>query len=334
MRRINVEPSEKIAEPADEYERQVRDARSEDINRVTKLLEAAKSDIEIWRVLEKEVFARMTELNARLKKEGKAKRAVTLKVKGRRPKNTPVLSPVAELSTTPVPPDAELASPSAKPQDQPPESQLLDISTTPFPLHPLSLLQVNYATHLLHALRLLRSQHPASPCGPALLPAIKRLGSISYVLGASTALYNELLCLRWVHYRDAHACADLVFEMLEHGVQTDWLTKAVWKDAEAKRRRAKGVELAWWGLQGVRSGWERWGEGMREAWRVEKEGRERAGWVGVDENGEGVEASAGKVDGFGEVEDGEPSSEAEVDVARTGDGVPSSGHGDAASVSM
>ncbi|MCJ1471594.1 hypothetical protein MMC13_000234 [Lambiella insularis] len=338
MHRVEIRSSEdqeqEAREPADEYERQIRDARREDKTRVTALLDAAKSDIEIWRVLEKEVFSRMAELNTRLKAEEKTKRAAAAKTKGRRPKNASALGVVSEFSTTPIPTKLDTESESQNSQEQPAEPQPLDLdhpqlsTPQPPPVHPLSLLQTNYASHLLHALRLLRTHHPTSPYAPALLPAIKRLGSISYVLGASAALYNELLYLRWVHYRDLHACADLVFEMIEHGVETNGLTKAVWRDADWKRKKAKGVEKAWWGLQGVMSGWERWSEGMREVAGVEAERREREAWVresevGDEEGGDGMEEG-----GYDGTEEGDYASEdPDVDIALTGDAVPSSRHG-------
>lgn len=66
--------------------------------------------------------------------------------------------------------------------------------------------------------------------------------------------------------------------MLEQGLGTDGLTHAVFLDASKERKRAgrlrkqgvEGVLSAWWGLQGVVSGWGRW--------RAESRRAERAWW--------------------------------------------------------
>ncbi|MCJ1246557.1 hypothetical protein MMC30_003765 [Trapelia coarctata] len=292
------EMGRKVGEPLDEYERLVERARKKDKERVKSLLDAAGSDMAIWRVLEKEVFARMRELTALLKREEKAKQAAAGKTSRRPSSKIPLLNVVegldlkkprgrsrkttsAEATEATAPTDSEV-SPT-------PSSELLSaLSPPPQPPpqpqpHPLSILQTNYAPHLLHALRLLRRKFPTSPYALSLLATFKRLGPISYVLGASIPLYNELLYLRWAHYRDLHGCADLVAEMLEKGVGTDGLTHAVFRDAEKEKRRVgrarkKGVEgvgSAWWGLQGVVSGWGRWKAEAKRAEQVWWEESER-----------------------------------------------------------
>ncbi|MCJ1404079.1 hypothetical protein MMC11_007304 [Xylographa trunciseda] len=299
-------------EPLDEYERLVRYTRKNDMSRISALLEAASTDIEIWRVLEKEVFSKMSELNALLKKEEKVKRAATPKPKGRAPKkvrlvNTiPATSVLASDLNNTIP--SKITSRSEQDSIEPTveesivkdstdsSSQLAPsvalqptsiLQTTP---HPLSILQTNYAPLLFHAMRLLRTRFPASTYALALIPHIKRLGPVSYVLGASIALYNETLYLQWVYYRDLHACADLVQEMVEQGIGTDNITGKVFKDAERVRRKAKWgtgsdfsgngqestkVSIRWWKLQGVRSGWERWREAEGEAARERDEEMKR-----------------------------------------------------------
>ncbi|MCJ1392409.1 hypothetical protein MMC18_005276 [Xylographa bjoerkii] len=316
FRRVELSQPEGVGEvakePTDEYERLVQDTRKEDMSRVTALLEAAKTDIEIWRVLEKEVFSKATELNTLLKKEERAKRAAMAKTKGRPSKKaqlfhaisstpliasdlvdaTPAKTKVRPRMDSTAPTTVEVLSeesadmlPIIAPATTMPPASI--IQTAP---HPLSILQSNYAPLLLHAIRLLRTRYPTSTYAPALIPHIKRLGPVSYVLGASTELYNETLYLRWVYYQDLHACADLVQEMVEQGVGTDKITGKVFKDAEKARERARKsagsdlsgngqeptrVAVAWWGLQGVSSGWERWKEAEGEAARERGEERER-----------------------------------------------------------
>lgn len=110
-------------------------------------------------------------------------------------------------------------------------------------LHPLQLLVPIYGPALLYAARLFRTIFPRSPYALALLPTIKSLGAISYVLGASTALYNEILYLKWTQYRDLHGCADLVEEMTARGLTADARTAAVLRDAGKVRRREKTWQM-------------------------------------------------------------------------------------------
>ncbi|MCJ1289204.1 hypothetical protein MMC34_000736 [Xylographa carneopallida] len=346
--RIAVSQPESMEEgakkPVDEYERLVQDTRREDVSRVTALLDAARTDIEIWRVLEKEVFSKVTELNALLKKEEKAKRAATTTIKGHPSRKAQLLGAISatpsSASDTIEATSAETTGESQKgsnvtaTQETPSEisagssSKLASAATMP-PIantqiapHPLSILETNYAPLLLHAMRLLRTRFPTSTYAPALIPHIKRLGPVSYVLGASTALYNELLYLRWVHYRDLHACADLVQEMVGQGIGTDRITGKVFKDAEKARKHhgrkisAGGEEptrisIAWWELQGVSSGWERWKEAEGEAARERSEERERKQRERVEMEGDKQDFAAGYMD-----------PDPDVEIALTGDAQP------------
>ncbi|MCJ1381914.1 hypothetical protein MMC17_005026 [Xylographa soralifera] len=355
FRRVEVSQPEDVEEvakkPADEYERLVQDTRKEDMSRVTALLDAARTDIEIWRVLEKEVFSKATELNALLKKEEKAKRAATTKIKGRPSRKAQLLDaiPATPSSASDIikAMPSEIEGRSRKDSNAPPTLGALSensadtssklasaatippVSNLPAAPHPLSILQTNYAPLLLHAMRLLRTRFPTSTYAPALIPHIKRLGPVSYVLGASTALYNELLYLRWVHYHDLHACADLVQEMIQQGIGTDRITGKVFKDAEntrEKARRSNGsdtsgngqeptrISIAWWGLQGVSSGWERWREVESEAARERGEERERRERERVEM--EGDEEDIG-------VEYMDPDPDPDLDIALAGDARPS-----------
>ena len=169
----------------------------------------------------------------------------------------------------------------------------------------LPLLQAVYGPCLLKAQRFLRINFPHSPYTLALLPAIKALGPISYVLGTSTELYNELLFVRWKHYRDLHGCADLLAEMLSRGILIDGRTMAVWRDADRTRteEKSKSEEREtmpngdaeavnktwrdgtvnplggmWWLLQGSQSAWNSWSELRKESlmrWKEEIERRQK-----------------------------------------------------------
>jgi len=142
----------------------------------------------------------------------------------------------------------------------------------------ISILQSNYADYLLSALRLLRRHHPTSFYALYLLPHMKRLGPISYVLGASTGLYNEILFLKWTQFSDLHGMADLMQEMFNQGIETNEVTMVFIRRLNSRRRYGRmgrfGLVLQkWWNMRGNVEGWKRvWG--MYE--QIKREQRERA----------------------------------------------------------
>ncbi|CAK7243864.1 MAG: hypothetical protein STHCBS139747_005393 [Sporothrix thermara] len=92
-----------------------------------------------------------------------------------------------------------------------------------------------YPALLLHGQRLLDSHFAGgttSPLALAVLPRIKALGLASYVLGASTPLYNHLLHIRWRRQGDAPAVFALLREMQRAGLAFDAATLAIVKSIE------------------------------------------------------------------------------------------------------
>ena len=246
--RITPKSPEAMANPEellDYHERMVRRERRSDLERVSSLLEAAKTDEEVWRVMEKEVFIRAKEANLQLKEEEKKKKKTAAKPKGKgKSKGEEKQQDLSTLVTNPSPPTGEENS-----------SQV----------SPLEILQTNYASHCLQAMRLFRQYFPASPYAMALLPQIKSLGPISYILGASTELYNELLYIRYKHHLDPNAVADLIDEMIDQGIGTDDVTWELLQDGHKYHNKAfrNGFGPLVHGftqLQGFRTGWSRWEE--------------------------------------------------------------------------
>ncbi|KAL1904686.1 hypothetical protein Sste5344_009634 [Sporothrix stenoceras] len=92
-----------------------------------------------------------------------------------------------------------------------------------------------YPALLLHGQRLLDSHFAGgatSPLALAVLPRIKSLGLASYVLGASTQLYNHLLGMRWLRQGDANAVFGLLSEMQRAGLAFDQSTLNLVKSIE------------------------------------------------------------------------------------------------------
>ncbi|KAK0738124.1 hypothetical protein B0T18DRAFT_421284 [Schizothecium vesticola] len=79
-----------------------------------------------------------------------------------------------------------------------------------------------YPYFLLSALRMLDSSFTkSSPLALNLLPRIKELGLMSYVLGASTPFYNALATIQWNRYGNAEAVFNLLEEMRHAGLYCD-----------------------------------------------------------------------------------------------------------------
>lgn len=230
--------NEHLEDGQTEYERKVHRARMDDRRKVESMLAKAETDVEVWRVLEDEVFSAVVRFQEQLKaeeenKDRAAKRAAKKKRKGG------IASDV----------DTEVLEPRAAPAAEKLDEQV--------PL--LAILETNYASHCLFALRLLHKHFRNSPYAMSLLPKIKSLGPISYVLGTSTDLYNELMFIKWREYSDLHGISELGTELRDRGLAVNQMTLEVLRAVVLMSKQgAKGkygeVVMAWWGLQGTVAG--------------------------------------------------------------------------------
>ncbi|KAK4695228.1 hypothetical protein P7C71_g2485, partial [Lecanoromycetidae sp. Uapishka_2] len=211
---------------------------------ISSMLESANTDVEIWHILENEVFKMVGDLNVQIKAREKAQTEADRKAEAAEDK----VGSKKEKSVRP-----KNRSKVKKPAQE----------TIALPTDTLySILSINYADYLLSALRLFRRHHPTSSYALYLLPTIKRLGPISYVLGASTSLYNELIFLRWTQYTDLHGIADLLQEMLEQGIEANDVTSMLLGRLRSNRKaglkgRMGPVVHKWWELRGTDEGWKR-----------------------------------------------------------------------------
>lgn len=289
----NSEVSEKDVVKGKAQDGMIEEARRKDTEEFEYRLSSYKSDVDVWRVMQSHVLTKMQALTQLLHDEHSKK-------KGRKKKSAEKIVRQTKSQTADLTASTLLASTQTK--------------QTPSMFHLLSVLRTNYAPQCLACLNTLRLRFPCSPYTLALLPEIKALGPISYVLGASTELYNELLFIRWVHYKDLHGCADLVEEMLDRSVATDARTRAVFNAARRTREQAqflwaemnntedahlnekfstiseqdapssplsrdtamRPVAAAWWFLQGAESGWERWQTAEQHAFAEFHEQKRRA----------------------------------------------------------
>ena len=217
---------------------------------VMRMLDSAKSDVDIWQILEKEVFSLITQLDEHLKLVEKAEREKTLHA-------AKVRKAEAE--------EKDIADVKLEKRDLTKKeiSRMKLTHTKAIPIdNLLSILHRNYAEYCLDALRLLRRNYPTSAYAPHVLSTIKQHGPISYVLGVSTEIYNEILFLQWTQYFDLHGMADTTEEMLNQGIESNEVTIALIKGIAKQRRRARRgllgpVMKEWWYMRGTVDGWRR-----------------------------------------------------------------------------
>lgn len=117
------------------------------------------------------------------------------------------------------------------------------------------------------------------------LPRIKSLGIISHVLGASTALYNELLRIYWFRYDDFLSADSLLNEMDQAGLEFDAETFGIVNDIHSMqarvRRGDKGPVLqALWSMPEFASGkFKPWKDKIQASLEErDPEGSEEAAW--------------------------------------------------------
>ena len=215
-------------------------------NLVMRMLDGAKSDVEIWQVLEQEVFSLINDLNEHVK------------IIRRRTKNLPPAKVRKADAEGKDVADVKLEKGDLDKK----ESKSFKLTrTNAIPINNLlAILHRNYSEYLLHALRLYRRQHPLSSYGPLVFSTMKRRGPMSYVLGVSTDIYNEILFLQWTQFSDLYGMADTIEEMLSQGIECNGITIALIKGIT--RQRQMGIRefygpvvKEWWNMPGNLEGW-------------------------------------------------------------------------------
>ena len=216
-------------------------------NLVMGMLDNANSDVEIWQVLETEVFSLIINLDQHIKLVRRATKLHAAKARKAKAKGKDVA-------------DVQLEKGDLN-KNEILKDKLTRTETIPID-NLVAILQRNYAEYCLHALRLLRRKHPISSYGPQVLSTIKRHGPISYVLGVTTDIYNEALFLQWTQYADLHGMADTIEEMLNQGIEGNEVTIALIRGIAKQRRMGRSLLSApavkrWWTMRGPVEGWRR-----------------------------------------------------------------------------
>ena len=272
-----------------------------DFRRLADLFSQAKTDTDIWHVLNRSIFGKMRHVNTYLETAAKEREPVAM-----------AAVPAHHTGRQAQSRDQNMLGGDVRQRDSRSRVALSKTSPIRIPDHYLPALNV-YGPASLYGLRLLRARYPQSPWALHVLPTIKTLGAMSYVLAASTDLYNELLYIKWVYYRDLNGCAALLEEMMSRDLYADRRTILVWAEADSTRRNetriessfpAAGAQLVlnpidsttgaktrqyvattrfpkseragagtsvsslaagWWRLEGVQVGWNRWTAAKDEA---------------------------------------------------------------------
>ncbi|KAF2650937.1 hypothetical protein K491DRAFT_782222 [Lophiostoma macrostomum CBS 122681] len=223
--------------------------RAEERKRVHSLMEAATTDMELWQVLEREVFDPIREM--KLDEEQKKPRPQTAQKRSKK-KDTTAEGLLASASAS-----ASTSSSSSPPQAAGDESQ--DTPSTSDPQQPTSadldkhrrdprIAFPNFPAHLIFLARLLRASYPTSPLPFSLLPSLKSLGRAPYALGATTTLYNLIIGTAWTQYTSYSYIDELLTDMdnggIEFNLATLTLLDEVLGEWKSLRRGAFG-KTAW-----------------------------------------------------------------------------------------
>ena len=227
-------------------------ACKEHLQRTRERLDAAVTDVEIWNILDQELFSIVQIFNERVKQEQK-KEALRLKRKVSNPRTRST-----KKDSVPAINDSAVLPENTSAESEPPSISHGNMSLTTNAM--LAIIQENYAQLNLMALRLWRRRFAMTPYSLQILPHIKSLGNISYVLGASTGMYNEILFVKWTQYHDLHGIADLIFEMVNQGLGANQLTFQLLGSIDRTRTKDlsghRGKVLrSWWILRGIKEAW-------------------------------------------------------------------------------
>jgi Mtf2 family len=216
-------------------------ARKEQHTRIATQLQAAATDWEIWRVLRSEVFS----IIARLELDGPVAKLQT---------SEKVVVPKAKKLSKKKAKESELVVDIPKPQE--PFSQ--DQKMTQ-----LAIIGPNYPSLLLIAMQQLRERFPGSTLPFSILPTIQSFGRSSYVLGASTGLYNELISAYYTMYLDLDNINTLLIEMENAGLEFDQQTFKIVDgiryhgNAIMRASKQREKERVFWSTDVVQNGWRR-----------------------------------------------------------------------------
>ncbi|EPE27853.1 hypothetical protein GLAREA_04644 [Glarea lozoyensis ATCC 20868] len=215
--------------------------RDPERQRVEKLMREAVTDVELWEVMNKEVFSMIPRLGLAEKSsthDSKPKGKRVSKKEKQQMQNSKVPSTTGEkLGSDNQEKRQESSVSSMLPTTDADEvakglvssnlDNVLD-STTGYEIPALTFYGPLYPSYLLLGIRLLdRDFVKPSPLALSVLPKIKSLGAISHVLGASPSLYNEILRIYLLRHEDFRAMTATLYDMNDSAVPVNEETLAI-----------------------------------------------------------------------------------------------------------
>jgi hypothetical protein len=194
--------------------------RGEEKKRIQALMEAAKTDLELWQVMEREVFEPIREM--KLDEENKPKARAQTSQK-RKKKGTSTTEGIFASAASPQDVDS-LQNGVAVPSTQ--EVSTTDSSPVDYDKYRRDprIAFPNFPAHLIFLARVLRASYPSSQLPLSILPALKSLGRAPYALGATTTLYNIIIGTAWTQYSSYTYIDTLLADMDNGGIEFNLAT--------------------------------------------------------------------------------------------------------------
>ena len=223
--------------------------------KTVKLLDQTKSDLELWQILEKQVFSVIPHLERQRKREEQAReRQLQGKGRGRSAEEDSVDALGLRSAQDTKNNDEQNAPvlPVLKENESSTQKEAATIDDRrSFNTEELAVIaQHLYEYYCVVALRLFRHRYPFSPFALHLLPHVKSLGPISFALAASTNLYNEIIYQHFIQHNDYRGVADILQQMENQGLEPNYVTmQALWYVCRQYREAAagdKGEVSKWW----------------------------------------------------------------------------------------
>jgi hypothetical protein len=224
-------------------------ARAQSImQRIAVKLKAARTDIELWKVLEKEIFSQVRRIDIsekvpkrrqKLNKDLEAIEDSTMdaaQLNDVRLAKAKINDRASEGDKTPAESRRTLGNMTEpeRPTLPTPETATKTLK----PMNDLSVLRRTYPAALLLATRILAKRNQYTPLLSSLIPTLRSLHPYSLILGSSTALYNELLSNTWTTTTSLTAVLALLNDMSNMSLTVDIKTWEILEQITVFRFRA------------------------------------------------------------------------------------------------
>jgi len=192
----------------------LKELRLAERERIDELIQDAPTDRALWQILEREVFAKVRDLDLDNASSGDSKTSPA-----KPSSNASKKSSEAKAAHKPSPPSTDAR-----------------------------VLFHNYPHHLITAVTTMRTEFPSSPLPFSILPTIKKLGRSSHALGATTTLYKHLIRTAWIQQASYITINMLLKEMDDNAIDFDadilGLLDAIIKEHNQARSGGLGKEMA------------------------------------------------------------------------------------------